>query len=111
MKKLTGTVEVGVGTKKFSRPVTYREIESAEDILELLQDPKTAKEAIDNWNYAENLNARAPVRAAILANEAAAASAEEKQIKDLIKVRAAAGKPITEDQARKLIEMLKSVEV
>jgi hypothetical protein len=111
MKTIDSTVEVGVGTKKFSRPVKYREVENADDLLTLLQDPKTAKEAIDNWNYAENLNARAPVRTAILANEAAAASAEEKQIKDLIKVRAAAGKPVTEDQARKLIEVMKSLEV
>jgi hypothetical protein len=104
-------VEVNVGQKTFSRDATKPVYETADDVLGSLQDPKSAKDVIDYLNYAIDLKTRAPIRAAILANEAAAEQAIEKQVKDMIKLRAAAGKPVTEKQARKLVEQLMTMSV
>jgi len=111
MQTVQGTVEVSVGSRKFSRPFEKVVFQSREDVLEALQTDKGLVELLDHVNYSIDLTERAKVRQAILANEASSAASEEKSIKDLMKVRAAAGKPVTEDQARKIIEVMKTLEV
>jgi hypothetical protein len=111
MKVIEGSVEVSVGSRKFSRPFTKTVYENREDILNAASTDKDLVTLIEHANYSIDLTERARVRQAILNNEAATAASEEKSIKDLMKVRAAAGKPVTEDQARKIIEVMKSMEV
>ena len=111
MRNEQGVVEVGVGNQKFSRPYTKIIYETTDDVLGSLQEPKKAREVIDFINSALDLSLRAPVRAAILANEASQANTEEKQVKDIMKSRAMAGKPVTEDQARKLVALFATMEI
>ena len=111
MQTIEGTVEVSVGSRKFSRPFTKTVYENRTDVLEAAQDDKSLRTLIDHANYSIDLTERAKIRQLILNNEAATAASEEKSIKDLMKVRAAAGKPVTEDQARRIIEVMKTMEV
>jgi hypothetical protein len=97
-------VTVTVGEKEFSE--TYKQIKrdsvSVDDILTLLQDPKTAKEVINNWHYGQDLKAKSVVRQVILAKQAGPEKSINKLAKDIFKMRAANGKPVTEEVARKL---------
>jgi hypothetical protein len=111
MKQVDGTVEVSVGSRKFPRPFTKVVYEDAQDILDSIQSSTGLATILAHINYSIDLEERGKVRQQILANEAQAAAAEEKSIKDLMKVRAAAGKPVTEDQARRIIELMKSMDV
>ena len=112
MRTEKGTVEVNIGSKKFSRDYDKRIFETFDDVLtEAQKGSKSQQDLIDHINYSVDLGLRVPVRAAIVANEGAVAQAFEKQVRDLMKVRAAAAKPVTEDQARKLIEMLAQMDV
>ncbi len=111
MKTETRSVEVTVGAKKFSRDMTITVVETPEDVLTLLQDPKSASSVVDLYNYANDLKLRAPIRQAILNNEAAQEQAIEKQVKSFMDMRSKAGKPVTEAQARKFVEMSASMDV
>jgi len=111
MRTETGTVEVTVGNQKFTGPLTKQVFETTDDVLQFLQKPETAKEVIDHINYSIDLGERAKVRAQVLARpEVANFATLEKQVKDLMKTRAANGKPITEEQARKMLELLNSMD-
>jgi hypothetical protein len=109
MRTFTDSVEVKVGNNVFSREFENRKAETAQDILDLLQADWAS--VVKNWNYAEDLFRRRPIRDSIMKNEAETANAFKQQVKDLIKVRAAANRPVTEEQAQKLIEMLSTLEL
>jgi uncharacterized protein with beta-barrel porin domain len=55
---------------------------------------------LENVTYANDLGARAKVRAQIIAATAGPDKAIDKMVKDFMAGRAAAGKPVTEDVAR-----------
>jgi hypothetical protein len=104
METVTDNVEVTVGGQKFSRSFTKTLFQTREDFLQALNsDDRVFNELKANQNYAIDYNERQKARQIILNGEAAAASAAEKAVKELMKVRAAAGRPITEDQAREII--------
>ena len=111
MKNVEGTVEVSVGTRKFSDTFTKVVFETREDILDSVTTDKGLGDILGHINYSIDLEARGKVRQAILAGPAAAAQAEEKSIKDFMKMRQEAGKPVTPDQARKLLEVMKGMDV
>lgn len=106
MRQETVSVDVTVNGKTFSRPFTKSVYETADDVLNALQDPKSMSTVIDFLNYATDLKGRAPIRQAILNTDAANEMAMEKSVKEFIKLRASVGKPVTEDQARKMVETM-----
>jgi hypothetical protein len=105
-------VSVTVGDKEFSR--TYKQIVKtsvkSDDILALLEDEKTAKQMISDWHYGSDLRAKAEVRNAILAEVAGPEKAFEKAVKDFQKLREAVGKPVSEEQARKIVKLMQEAE-
>ena len=113
------TVTVGLGknpdgtAKEVSR--TYKQVVKSsvknDDILALLSDEKTAAQLISDWHYGSDLRAKATVRAAILEVEAAPEATFEKEVKSFMKARAANGKPVTEEQARKVVRAMLDSEV
>lgn len=113
------TVEVGLGknpdgTEKVASQ-TYQQVVKAsvttDDILTLLQDPKTAQQLISDWHYGQDLRSKSQVRQAILALQPVNAEKSfEKQVKLFMQTRAANGKPVTEDQARKIVKMMDEME-
>jgi hypothetical protein len=111
MKTVEATVEVSVGTRKFSAPMEKIVFESREDVLDSISTDKGLQDILGHINYSIDLEERGKVRQQILNGPAAAAQAEEKSIKELMKVRAEAGKPVTADQARKIIEFMKTMDL
>jgi hypothetical protein len=105
-------VTVTVGEKEFSR--TYKQLNKStvttDDILSLLQDEKSAKQLISDWNYGQDLRAKAEVRNAILAEVAGPEKAFERSVKDFMKLREANGKPVSEEQARKIVKLMQEME-
>jgi len=135
MKTISGVVEVKIKDAQGKEiieqsPVTFPFFESAEDILSVLGDnsgdvvefqladgktvvklaPKTA-ELLVCENYGANLKARATVRAALLNKLEGPEKAINRQVEQLVKARAAKGKPITEVQARKIVLLTMEMEV
>lgn len=135
MQTVTGTVEVkskdAQGNEKVEKgAVKYPYFESSEDILSYLGDstgeaveftladgktkvkvaPKM-KEVLDALNYGVNLKARVVVRNEIQARLEGPDKAINKQVADFIKARAAVGKPVTEEQARKFVLMMMDMQV
>jgi hypothetical protein len=112
MKIEKGTVSVKFENRPdpITREVSWKELETAEDVLNVLSTPgKDGKmsdelaQLIKNANYGANLSARSKVRAEITATEGGPDKAIDKAIKDLVKARAAMGRPITEEAAKALI--------
>lgn len=111
MKLIKGTVKVTFGSgdseRIVEREVTYNEVENADDVLAILQNEDQAKDFFKSANYGINLRARSIVSAAIKDTESGPEKAIEKMVKDMIKARAALGRPITEANAiAKVKEML-----
>lgn len=105
-------VTVTVGDKEFSK--TYQQIEKSsvttDDVLKLLADEKTAKQVISDWHYGQDLRAKAEVRNSILTEVAGPEKAFEKAVKDFMKLREANGKPVTEEQAKKIVKAMQEME-
>lgn len=112
MKTIEGTVTVtykeGGEEKEKTAPVSYSEFETAEDILEVIANSteadgkptKSFSEFLSNLNYGTNLKARSQVRATLLQSlPTSPDKAIEAFAKQLVKMRAAFGKPITLEQA------------
>ena|ERR1017187_7068239 len=101
-------VTVSVGDKEFSR--TYKQVVrssvTTDDILKLLSDEKSAKSVINDWHYGQDLREKASVRNAILAEQAGPEKAFEKSVKDFMKLREANGKPVTEENARRIVQAM-----
>ncbi len=113
------TVEVGLGknpdgTEKVASQTYQQLVKSSvtsDDILTLLQDKKTADQLISDWHYGQDLRAKSQVRQAILALQPVNAEKTfEKQVKIFMQTRAANGKPVTEEQARKIVTMMNEME-
>lgn len=106
MKHITSEVEVSVGSgpdkKVFKGPVSYHELETAEDVRPFLDDKAKLTELIDAANYGFNLKARSKVRQTLIAESAGPDNAVAKLIKSIVANRAAVGRPISEVEARNL---------
>ena len=100
MKLVTDTVEVKIGDKTLSGPVSYSIPETVDDVLALLNDKETSDRCIKDISYATNLRERAKVRAQIQTAQGGPDKALEMLIKSLVKQSAAFGKPMTEEKAR-----------
>jgi hypothetical protein len=105
MKTETGTVTVNLKDAKgqdvkFERPVSYLQLETVDDVLQVAQDPAKLKELIDAANYGFNLKARAIVNAAIKTENQGPEVAINRAVKQLVANRAKFGKVISEDDAR-----------
>ena len=105
MKTETGTVSVKFDSKPegITRAVSYSQLETQDDCLNMLQTPEGLKSLIAAANYGFNLKARSAVRQAILETEGGPDKAIDKMVKDLIKARQVVGKPITEGAAREMV--------
>lgn len=105
-------VTVKINDQDFSK--TYKQIEKSsitiDYFLEQLQNPETAKQMISDWWYGQDLRAKAAVRQTILATVAGPEKAFDKAVKDFMKMREAMGKPITEDQAKRIVKTMAEME-
>jgi hypothetical protein len=114
MKTDQGTVTVKFGeepnVKEFSRAYTQKTYENADDVLNELQSPESLKTLLSNLNYGTDLKLRVKVRNEILAEQAGPEKSFNKLVADIIKNRAALGKPVTEEQARKMAEMIQGLD-
>ena len=109
MKTEKIVVEVSVGNTKFPGDGEKKVYETAQDVLADLQTD--AKSIIDHINYSLDLEERARVRAKVLADpKVAGVAAYEKNVKEFMKTRAANGKPVTEEVARKMLDMLATLD-
>lgn len=106
-------VTVSVGDKEFSK--SYKQVVktsvTADDMLKLLSDDKTAKELIRDWHYGSDLKAKSEIRNAILSEQAGPEKAFEKEVKSFIALRLANGRPVTEEQARKFVKTSMEMEL
>jgi len=98
------------GTKKFAtgkyQQVVKKDI-TTDDILTLLQDPKTAKELISDYWYGHDSLAKGEVRQEVLKLQPASLEKTfAKQVQLFMQTRAANGKPVTEEQATKIVTMM-----
>lgn len=131
MKTINGSVEVKItgadGKEKVETgPVAYPEFETVGDFIGFvglsdlaglandvtLTDEQKSKlsDLCGAANYGFNLKARATVRAAIQSRLEGPDKAINKMVADLVKARAAAGKPITEEKAREMALALMGTE-
>ena len=106
------TVTVNVGTKEFSAtyPQIIRETVTTDDVLQLLSDPKNARQVIDDWHYGQDLRAKAATRAKIISSVSSTEVSFEKSVKEFMKLRAANGKPISEEKARQVVQAMQDAE-
>jgi hypothetical protein len=108
-------VTVKVGEKEFSK--TYKQIVrstlSVDDILTMLTDAdeKAQKSVINDWHYGQDLRAKADTRTTILDEVAGPEKSFEKSVKQFMDLRSKAGKPVTEEQARKVVKAQMEMEV
>ncbi len=121
MKQQTGTVEVKLktadGTEKVEQDtVTYPEFETSQDVLDFIstgdaeKDKANLADLLAAANYGFNLKARASVRSRLLDKLAGPDKAINKAIADIMKMKAAMGKPITEEKARALVLALQDAD-
>jgi hypothetical protein len=107
MKIVPSEVEVKIGQVVHKAKVEYREAETADDILELLNaGPESVKQVLKTWNYGENLNARSIVRQRIQKHEAAPEKSREKMIKTIIDMHALSGITLTKEQAIEKLNLI-----
>ncbi len=90
-------------TQAFTKPVSFPELETADDVLSLISDEEKLKELLAAANYGYNLKARAKVSQQIKQENAGPENSINKMVKDMVKMFAAMGKTITEDDARKRV--------
>ena len=107
MKTVQDTFDVTVGTTKFTRPFQKVVLDTPEDVMQLLtQNPA---DVIKHINSSIDLAARAEARQKFVnSEENAALLTVEKSVKEFMALRKAAGNPVTEEQARKFVEMVKT---
>jgi hypothetical protein len=106
MKQETKTVEIEVNGKAFRRDFVATVFETVEDVISALSDPKQIVDILRNLNYGTDLKLRSVCRAALVSESAGPDKAIERLVADLIKMRAAIGKPISEEQARNLVTQM-----
>jgi TPP-dependent pyruvate/acetoin dehydrogenase alpha subunit len=106
-------VEVTVGSgkdkKTFRRPSESNLWQDRNDILTNIEDDKKLAATLKLINEAEEARVRKDVRAEILKNEAAVAATEEKSVKEFFNMRKNAGEPVTMDEARQIMEFMRTV--
>lgn len=105
MEKQDCVVTVNVGAKEFSGtyPQVIRQSVSVDDLLKLMSDPKTAIQVINDWHYGSDLRAKAETRNKILSGVSSTEVSFEKSVKEFMKLRAANGKPVSEEKARQIV--------
>jgi hypothetical protein len=105
-------VTVNVGAKEFSG--TYMQVVknsvTADDLLKLLSDEKTAKQVIWDWHYGQDLRAKADTRQKILNSVSSSEVSFEKSVKEFMKLREANGKPVSEEKARQIVKAMQDAE-
>jgi hypothetical protein len=109
MKTVPITVEVSVGKQKFSEDTEKIVFEDRDDILNAITTDKGLADLLADINYAKDLEVRGKVRQEILNGKAAAANSFEKSVKDFFNMRRDNGDPVTMDEAREMMEMMKSM--
>lgn len=95
----SNTVTVNVGEKEFTQDYTREDLNSVDELLALIGDPKKAAMVIDHYNYGHDLKLRAAIRTQLLDANAGPEKALAKLAGDIMKLRAAMGKPISEERA------------
>lgn len=105
-------VTVNVGAKEFSGtyPQIVRQSVSSDDLLKLLSDEKTARQLISDWHYGQDLRAKAETRNKVLSSVSSTEVSFEKSVKEFMKLRAANGKPVSEEKARQIIKAMQEAE-
>lgn len=112
MEKQDCVVTVNVGAKEFSGtyPQVIRTSVTVDDVLKMLSDPKQASQVINDWHYGSDLRAKAETRNKILSGVSSTEVSFEKSVKEFMKLRAANGKPVSEEKARAIIKAMQEAE-
>jgi hypothetical protein len=79
-------------------------------MLKMLSDEKTARQLISDWHYGQDLRAKADTRAKILNSVSSTEVSFEKSVKEFMKLRAANGKPVSEEKARQIVKAMQEAE-
>ena len=107
MRYETGTVDINIGDQKFDTQYEKKTYEKPADVLEELQDEKSALLVLKKLNMAEDWERRTAARNLYLKDgDAAKAAAFEAQVKMYIKALEKAKKPVTEEQAREKVRAM-----
>jgi hypothetical protein len=111
-EKVTVTVSFGAddAKKEFSRDFVQSVFENSDDILNSLQTKEGTEQILKDLNSGVKSRLYLQTRNAILAEQAGPEKSFAKLVQDIIKNRAALGKPVTEDQARKMAEMIQGLD-
>ena len=114
MRTETKNVTVNFGTKDAPREVSqaaiFKIVETSDDILTLLQTEDGAKDVIKSLNYAYDLRVRAATRNSIIEADSGPEKSFNKLVADIVKNRAALGKPVTEEKARAIAKLMQDAE-
>ena len=88
---------------EYTKPVSFPELETADDVLTFVSDESKLKDLIAAANYGFNLKARAKVSQQIKSENAGPENSINKMVKDMVKARTVLGRPISEEDARKVV--------
>ena len=105
-------VSVTIGDKEFVRQYqqVVRKSVTVDDLLKLLSNSETAQKCIDNWHYGMDLRQKSTISNAIRSAEAGPEKSFEKNVKEFMKLREISGKPVTEEQAKKIVKAMQEME-
>lgn len=107
-EKVTVTVSFGEDNakKEFSRDFLQSVFETSDDVLNGLQTKESTEQILKDLNAGVKSRLYLQTRNAILAEQAGPEKSFNKLVADIIKNRAALGKPVTEAQAKAMAEMI-----
>lgn len=100
----------GLDMKEITREYTRVTYETADDVLSDLQDPEGLKNILRFVNAGREAIMRAALRNAIMSSEGGPERALDKLVKDIIKMRAAMGKPVSETKAKDMAKLIQAEE-
>ena len=110
MQKVITPVTVTIGDKEFSKSYEKVTYETVNELLALMEKPETLKALLRDFNYGQDLKAKAEVRNKILNEQAGPEKSFEKNVKEFMKLREVMGKPVTEERARELVKLMQETE-
>lgn len=108
--RVTAKFGEGLDMKEITREYTRVTYETADDVLSELQDPEDIKSILKYVNAGRESTVRTALRNAIMQEEGGPERAFEKLVKDIIKMRAAMGKPVSEAKAKDMAKLIQAEE-
>jgi len=110
MKNESTTVTVSINEKEFRKDYTYPVYENVDDILKSLETKESQDSLLKDLNNGAKSRLYLQCRNAILSEQAGPEKSFAKLVADIVKNRAALGRPVTEEQAKKMAEMIQGLD-